>query len=262
MNIPKFIFIVPYRERVKQKDNFFSKMTSLLKNNIPETHYNILFVEQNDTREFNRGAMKNLGFLYYKSLYPNHYKNMIFIFNDVDTIPDKYINYDTVNGTIKHFIGFTFTLGGIFSITGHDFDKLKGFPNFWGWGYEDNLIQLRAKNNDIAIDRTDFVDLVKTKNYNSFNIESQGHIKLVCERCINIYLFEGKNNKCGGDDFTYLKNYTGYYLNHDNILKITYFECDIPYESCIFKYQHCNKLHKTNGGLRQNWKNLWNSFLK
>ena len=262
MDTPKFIFIVPYRNREKQKTNFLSKMTFLLKNNIPETDYKILFVEQNDSRVFNRGAMKNLGFLYFKSLYPNHYKNMIFIFNDVDTLPNKYINYDTLNGVIKHFIGYTFTLGGIFSITGHDFEKIKGFPNFWGWGYEDNLIQQRAEENNIAIDRTDFIDLNITKNNNSFNIECQGHIKLICERCTSIFIYEGKNNKNGGDDFTYLKNYKGYYVNQDNILKITYFECDIPYESCIFIHKHSSQIIKPKGALRQNWKNLWNSFLK
>jgi hypothetical protein len=39
------------------------------------------------------------------------------------------INYATTVGNIKHFYGFTFTLGGIVSITGEDFEKMNGYLN-------------------------------------------------------------------------------------------------------------------------------------
>jgi hypothetical protein len=129
---------------------------------IPSTDYQIYFVEQCDNREFNRGALKNIGFLVAKQLYPYDYKNMTLVFNDVDTMPftKNFLNYETSLGIIKHFYGFKFALGGIVSITGGDFERLNGFPNFWAWGYEDNLLNYRAKLAGIIIDRSQFYPIL------------------------------------------------------------------------------------------------------
>ena len=123
--------------------------------------YEIFFIHQQDNKPFNRGAMKNIGFLAMKSKYPNDYKNIIFIFNDIDTMPatKDLLNYNTKQGTVKHFYGFTHALGGIFSITGIDFEKTGGFPNFWGWGVEDNCMNDRVIQSGLKIDRTNFYNI-------------------------------------------------------------------------------------------------------
>jgi len=153
--IPKKIFIVPYRNRIQQKFFFCKYMTFLLENQVND--YEIYFSHQTDERNFNRGATRNIGFLAIKDKYPNDYKEMNFIFNDVDTIPfNKIFNYETTNGVAKHYYGYTHALGGIVVMKGGDFERINGYPCFWGWGMEDNCLQKRCIENGIVIDRSDF----------------------------------------------------------------------------------------------------------
>ena len=157
MTILTKIFIVPYRNRKYLKIHFDKYMEYLLED-IPKDTYEIYFVHQTDSRPFNRGALKNIGFLAMKDKYPDNYKNITFIFNDIDTMPleKNYLKYDTIHGTVKHFYGFDFALGGIFYITGADFEKTGGFPNYWAWGLEDNAMKDRVINNNINIDKSQF----------------------------------------------------------------------------------------------------------
>jgi hypothetical protein len=152
---PKFVFIVPYRNRIQHKFYFSNYVTSILKDSLE--HYEIYFSHQCDTRSFNRGGTKNIGFLAVKNKYPNHYKDMTFVFNDIDTLPFSNIfDYQTIPGVVKHFYGFEYALGGIVSITGADFEATNGFPNFWGWGMEDKVLQTRCEKIGLQIDRTQF----------------------------------------------------------------------------------------------------------
>jgi len=160
-NVPKVVFIIPYRDRVEHKEFFTVYMKHVLED-IPKTDYEIYFVEQKNTLPFNRGAMKNIGFLALKYKYPNYYKNITFVFNDVDTVPysKNIIDYDTTSGIVKHFYGFKFALGGIFSIKGEDFERTNGFPNFWAWGGEDNYMQKRVEYAGLYIDRSIFFNIL------------------------------------------------------------------------------------------------------
>ena len=151
---PKRVFIVPYRNRVQQKF-FFSKYMSFLLEN--DDDYEIYFSHQCDTRTFNRGAVKDIGFIAVKEKYPDHYKDITFIFNDVDTVPfNKIFTYDTVPGVIAHYYGFKYALGGIVVIKGCDFERINGFPCFWGWGMEDNCLQKRCNAYGLKTDRSTF----------------------------------------------------------------------------------------------------------
>jgi hypothetical protein len=159
LDVPEIVFVVPYRDREQHK-TFFTRYMKDYILKVVNQRWQILYIHQCDKRQFNRGAMKNMGFIYLKEKYPNHYRDITIVFNDVDTVPYKQglLDYETTSGKIKHFFGFTFALGGIVSIKAGDFELLNGFPNLWGWGFEDNELQLRVKEmfSADAIDRRTF----------------------------------------------------------------------------------------------------------
>ena len=154
-NIPEIVFIIPYRNRPQHKFFFSTYISSILTN--ANISYEIYFSHQCDERSFNRGATKNIGFLAIKKKYPEHYKDITLVFNDIDTVPfNNILNYDTKIGIIKHFYGFEYALGGILSIKGSDFEILNGYPCFWGWGMEDTVLQKRSEKLGLKIDRSIF----------------------------------------------------------------------------------------------------------
>lgn len=215
--VPKIIFIVPYRDRLEQKF-FFKQYMSHIMEDYNKDDYIIYFSHQKDTREFNRGGVKNIGFLAMKKKYPDDYKDITFVFNDIDTIPYRknLIDYKTNRGTIKHFYGFEYALGGFFSITGYDFELLNGFPNFWGWGFEDNSINYRAIHYNIKIDRSNF-----------WHIGNSNIIQLFdsCARSIMVqnkkkYIDDSKK-KDFSDGISTIKNLT--YTINDDMIDITSF---------------------------------------
>ena len=69
----KIAFIVPYRNREEHK-HFFETYIKYILEDHDSSSYVILYIHQNDERPFNRGAMKNIGFLYLKHAYPENTK--------------------------------------------------------------------------------------------------------------------------------------------------------------------------------------------
>lgn len=171
--VPEVVFITPYRDREAHLNCFLQTMKFLLSEISSEINYEFVISEQGDNREFNRGAMKNMGFMYIKRKYPHHYKNITFVFNDVDTFPgvkgivDKYFVKDS--NVVKHFYGFDFALGGVFSIKGEVFEKINGFPNYWGWGLEDNCLQKRLVRSGYNVNRSYFDKFNDSKWINLFH---------------------------------------------------------------------------------------------
>ena len=218
----KLIFIIPYKNREQQKI-FFSNYMKYILEDYDDDEYEIYFSHQTDSREFNRGATKNIGFLAMKDKYPDKYKNITFVFNDVDTIPHKknLFNYETTKGIVKHFYGFHHALGGIFSITGEDFEKVNGFPNNWGWGFEDNTINARILNQpNLTIDRSKFWNIGDNNIIQLFDSVTRAIVFKNKEKFIN-------DNKNDG-----LTTISDLRYNIDNeLINIDWFEV-------LYKYHH------------------------
>ena len=189
MSCPDIIIIVPYRERKTQKF-FFSKHMEYI---LEDINYEIYFVHQSDDKPFNRGAIKNIGFIAIKNKYPNEYENITFVFHDIDTLPfDKILDYETSIGFIKHFYGFEHSLGGIFSIKGKDFEYTLGFPTFWGWGQEDTIMQERCLHSGITIDRSQFYKIGSPEILHLFDgiqrVINPGEVKFFSKNIENLNL--------------------------------------------------------------------------
>jgi predicted regulator of Ras-like GTPase activity (Roadblock/LC7/MglB family) len=234
--VPKYIFIIPYRDREPHRV-FFSTYIYKIMEDIPNQDWTFYFVHQNDTRPFNRGAMKNIGFLALKEAFPNHYKDIIFIFNDIDTVPyDKNIlNYHTEYGVVKHFYGFQFALGGIFSIRGVDFERINGFPNYWAWGGEDNLINERAKQFGLTIDRSNFYT-IGDKHILQF---ADGMKRLICRDELATSIMP--NN---ADGLTKLANVDHVKYDETHMIDVNAFDTYIHYSQLHFEEQSLERLNK------------------
>ena len=152
------IFIVPYRNRACHK-HFFEKYMSYLMEDVDPSTYEIVFAHQKNELPFNRGAMKNIGFLYAKEKY-SHYKDIVFVFHDVDTLPFKkgLLDFTLRDNEIKHYYGFKYCLGGIFAIKGKDFERINGFPSFWNWGWEDTVLYERAIASKLMVNRDQYFE--------------------------------------------------------------------------------------------------------
>jgi hypothetical protein len=236
VTVPKYVFIVPYRDREPHRVFFSTYIYKVMEDVAPED-WMFYFVHQNDKRPFNRGAMKNIGFLALKSLYPNDYKNIIFIFNDIDTLPyDKNVlNYHTDYGVIKHFYGFHFALGGIFSVRGVDFERINGFPNYWAWGGEDNLIHERAKQYGLVIDRSNFFTIGNMKILQF----ADGFKRLICRDELATSIMPHNL-----DGLSKLSNITHVIYDDTHMIDVSWFDTYIDYSQLRFEEQSLDKVSK------------------
>ena len=212
---PARIFIIPYRDRIKDKEQFLKNMTEILAATAESEPYELYFAHQYDQRPFNRGAMKNIGFMAMRAKYPETYKNITFIFHDVDTWPTAkgLIDYTTTPGVVRHFYGYKFALGGMFAIKGGDFERSKGFPNFWGWGIEDNAMNDRCLAAGLLIDRSQFYDIDDSRIARAFD----GFKRVISRKDSLVY------KQSGCDDLNSLKNVQ--WAFHGEYININRFDC-------------------------------------
>jgi len=224
---PHTVFIVPYRNREENKKQFEEYLSSVKTyNKWDDDSVKVFYIHQKDDRPFNRGGIKNIGFFIIRRMYPETYKNMTFVFHDIDSIPEtpELIPYTTIQGEIAHYYGYKFSLGGMFSIKGDDFEKSNGFPNLWGWGYEDTILQDRVLQCGFTINRSTFFDIRDEKILRPFD----GYSRLMSKRENTMYKLE-KSSIDNMNDITQIR-----YEMDENIVHVLYFRTKRDYDLSEF----------------------------
>ncbi len=169
--------IVPYRHRYYHLLAFKKEISDYLDSkNIP---FELIVVEQDDGRNFNRGMLLNIGFVKAKYL-----KCDYVVFHDVDMIPIdvdySYSEYPVhlANNFEPNDIRIVFDeyFGGVTIFPVEIFERINGFSNeYWGWGFEDDDLLYRCKSNNVDLD----IKEIKQPGGNSAALKFNGHNSIV-----------------------------------------------------------------------------------
>jgi len=156
MSNHKLGLVVPYRDRPTQLKNFQKFITTYLVDG--GYNYEIIVVEQSDSKPFNRGKLLNIGFVRAKELGCDYV-----CFHDLDMLPVD-VDYSYSDKPIQlanHFVyedGVSRTItdeyfGGVTIFPIEDFEKINGYSNdYWGWGFEDNDLLERCRETGVPLD--------------------------------------------------------------------------------------------------------------
>lgn len=137
--------IVPFRNRYEHLNQFKKSIVDCLKKS--NINFELIIVQQDDAKLFNRGMLLNIGFKEASKLKCNYV-----VFHDVDMLPiDVDYSYsDTPIHLATDNIPFESYFGGITLFPSELFEKINGFSNlYWGWGFEDDDLRYRCIKNNI-----------------------------------------------------------------------------------------------------------------
>ena len=227
------VFIIPYRNREGQLQIFLNHMKYLLED-LNTDDYRIYIVNQVDKRPFNRGGMRNIGFLEAKKEFPDTYKDIDFVFHDLDNLVGKknIVKFTTEPNEVNHIFGnyIGYNIGGIFVMKGRDFEKINGYPNFWGWGSEDEELWHRCSEAKMKIIRDKF----SWKDPRVVHLDHSNNIPATL-KVINTFNMEAmdikkKHNKRINDGLHTLRDITIYKRKMSpsvNMFNVTVFKCNM-----------------------------------
>ncbi|XP_062572946.1 beta-1,4-galactosyltransferase 1-like [Saccostrea cucullata] len=160
----RIAIIIPYRNRE-------AHLKRLLLNLIPKLQrqlldFTIYVIEQKENEAFNRGMMRNIGYVEAKKRFDYD----CYIFNDADTIIEDDRNlfkcgqdfvHHLVSGVRRYNYSLPYRglLGGVIAINDQQMMTLNGYSNmFFVWGGEDDNLFDRFMESNLWFDRTDYQD--------------------------------------------------------------------------------------------------------
>lgn len=174
MNKHKLGIIVPYRNRKRDLRIFSNHMTEYFEGK--EIDYEIIIVNQDSARQFNRGMLLNVGYTYAKKMGCDY-----MVFHDIDMLPidvdysysEKPLHLATdfeLEEDEKSREIFDEYFGGVTMFNMEDFEKINGYSNkYWGWGYEDTELLLRCRVAGLDLDTLEFKNYGKSGKALLFN---------------------------------------------------------------------------------------------
>ena len=147
MDKHKLGVIIPYRNRLEHLSRFLTCIKTYL--NLRKINYEIIVINQDNGKQFNRGMLLNIGFIEAVKLECDYV-----VFHDVDMLPvDVDYSYSEIplhlatgfmlNPDEKKRELFEQYFGGVTMFSVESFKKIDGYSNkYWGWGYEDTDLLL------------------------------------------------------------------------------------------------------------------------
>jgi hypothetical protein len=185
----KLGIIVPYRNRPDQLEVFIEHMEKYLADK--DLRYEIFIVDQDNAKQFNRGILLNIGYIYAKKIRCNY-----IVFHDVDMLP---VNVDYSYSDIPLHLATDFILeegekerevfeeyfGGVTMFPIETFEKINGYSNkYWAWGYEDTDLLLRCKENGVELNTMKLKNMGRLGKSLKFNGKDS---YVQCENVIDFY---------------------------------------------------------------------------
>jgi predicted glycosyltransferase involved in capsule biosynthesis len=148
--------------------------------------YEILIVEQEEGKPFNRGKLLNIGAV-------ESYGASYYCFHDVDMLPIlsdySYVSVPTHLAAEAEQFGFKLPyrgyFGGVTLFDKHSFIKSNGYSNeYWGWGAEDDDVMFRCFIRGIKVTR-------KNGRYQSLSHDRNITHNLYSENLRKFFEFKG-----------------------------------------------------------------------
>jgi predicted glycosyltransferase involved in capsule biosynthesis len=182
----KLSIIVPFRNREEHLEQFLPTMEKL--DLLEDINFEILIIEQEEGKPFNRGKLLNVGAKESDSTY--------YCFHDVDMIPivSDYSSISNPTHLAAEAEQFGYKLpydgyfGGVTLFDRASFYKINGFSNdYWGWGAEDDDIMFRCKIRGVKTFR-------KNGRYKSLSHEREIKQDLYSENLKKFFGFKNSNS--------------------------------------------------------------------
>jgi beta-1,4-galactosyltransferase 1 len=244
--------IVPFRNRHEHLAEFKKAITEYLTSK--GIKFELIIIEQDDAKLFNRGMLLNIGFKYARKSGCNYV-----VFHDVDMIPLA-VDYSysahpvhLATGFLDNREVFDDYFGGVTLFPIRDFIKIDGYSNkYWGWGYEDDDLLQRCIAKGIELKTLKLKNIGNNKRFLNFN-------------GVNSYV-KGKNTFNTDKDITFfISFYPDKFIcdhtktNDDfNVFTIPGYDLAISYNS-FCRYSFCtfsggNKALYVNSKIKRNYK--------
>lgn len=144
INDKKLCVIIPYRDRKQALDKLIPTLKEYLSKQVSK--FELILVEQNDNKLFNKGLLNNIAFLLNQNF--DYY-----CFHDVDLIPEiadysypeNPVHMSTFCSQFNYIHNPDATMGGVIVFKKEHYEAANGYPNdYVGWGSEDRVLGNRV----------------------------------------------------------------------------------------------------------------------